>query len=210
MDPFDLAGALRRIRRLADLSQRELAARLEVPKSSVARVESGSSGIDVRLLARAAALAGLRLALVNASGEEVPVMAGTGVRDGRNRQFPAHLDTRYGDEDWWHGDERYARPQPWYTFDRLRYTRDHWRERTGTPDDHLVPRPGDSPQERSRARQDAARQRREEDRRRRREAGELPPAEKFECACPPACEDLDDRSAPPVHAPNCPCRCDVG
>jgi transcriptional regulator with XRE-family HTH domain len=192
------------------MSQRELARACGSSQSVIARAERSQHDVPAGVLARAAAVAGLRLALLDDSGDEVPPMSAEAVRDKANRRFPAHLDTRYGDEDWWHGDERYARPQPWYTFDRLRYTRDHWRERIGTPDDHLAPQPGDSPQARKAARQRAARQRREEELRRRREAGELRPSEEFECTCPLECDDLDDRSGRPVHASHCPCRCDVG
>jgi hypothetical protein len=102
------------------------------------------------VLARAAALAGLRLALLDAEGQEVPGMVDGSVRDEGGRRFPAHLDTRHGDVDWWHDDGRYSRVQPWYTFDRVRETRDHWRVRLGTPEDHQLPRPGDSPAERRR------------------------------------------------------------
>jgi HTH-type transcriptional regulator/antitoxin HipB len=165
--------------------------------------------MPVGVLSRVAALAGLRLSLLDDAGAEVGPMSGAGIRDRGNRRFPAHLDTRYGDEDWWHGEERYARVQPWYTFDRLRYTRDYWRGRTGTPRDHLAPRPEDSPWARKDARRRAARQRREQDYRRRREAGELRPQDEFDCTCPPQCDDLDDRSGRPVHADDCPCRCDV-
>ena len=31
----------------------------------------------------------------------------------------------------------------------------------------------------------------------------------FTCSCPPACDELDDRSGKPVHAPGCACDCDV-
>lgn len=129
---FDVAGALRRIRRRADLSQRDLAEASGISQSSLSKAEAGRRGLPADLLARCAALAGLRLALLDESGTEVPTMAADAVRDRAGRRFPAHLDTRYGDEDWWHGQERYSREQPWYTFDRLRYTRDHWRARTGT------------------------------------------------------------------------------
>jgi transcriptional regulator with XRE-family HTH domain len=210
MPEFDLPGALRRIRRRADLSQRQLAEACGVSQSSVARAEAGRHSLTVDLLARAAAIADMRLALMDMAGEEVPPMSGEAVRDMAGRRFPAHLDTRYGDEDWWHGDERYARPQPWYTFDRLRDTRDQWRGRLGIPDDHQLPQPGDSPQARKAARQRAARRRQEEEWARRREAGELTPPEELECTCPPECDELDDRSGPPVHADVCQCRCDVG
>ena len=209
MSRFDLPGALRRIRRLADLSQRELARALDVSKSSVGGAEAGRSGLDARILDRAAALAGLRLVLLDAAGDEAPAMASGAVRDGGGRRFPAHLDTRYGDEDWWHGQERYARVQPRYTFDRLRHTRDHWRDRTGTPVDHHLPRPGDSPEERRAARRRAARLRREEERRRRLESGAARPIADFTCTCPPMCDELDDWGGRPVHAEDCRCSCDL-
>ena len=206
---FDLTGVMRRIRRIADVSQRQLAARVGTPKSTVAAAESGAAGLDVRVLARAAALAGLRLALLSADGSEVAGMAAGTVRDRAGRHFPAHLDTRYGDEDWWHGHSRYSRQQPWYTFDRARWLRDQWRRRTGTPEDHQMPQPGDSPEERKAARQRAARRRAAEEWQRRLAAGVVQPSPPFECTCPPRCDDLDDRSGPPVHADDCTCLCDV-
>ena len=210
MSDFDLPGLIRRIRRIADVSQRELAERLGVPKSGVGAVESGTSGLDVRVLARAALLAGLRLAVVDGEGEEVLPMSGDAVRDRANRRFPAHLDTRYGDQDWWHDPHRYDRQQPWYTFDRDRRLRDLYRRRDGTPEDHQLPQPGDSPGERAAARRRAAARARAEERQRRFLTGEfrhLP--EPFQCACPPECDDLDDRSGRPVHAEGCPCCCDL-
>ncbi|MGY1600689.1 helix-turn-helix domain-containing protein [Geodermatophilus sp. SYSU D00815] len=208
MPSFELTGALRRIRRTADLSQRELAARLGVSTSAVAAAESGSAGPDARVLADAAELAGLRLARLDGEGHEVAGMADGAVRDLAGRRFPAHLDTRYGDEDWWHGDERYSRDQPWYTFDRVRRTRDFRRGRLGTPDDHQLPQPGDAPEERAAARARAARRRREEELRRRWEAGELRGWPEWTCTCPPECAELDIGERP-VHAEGCPCGCDV-
>jgi transcriptional regulator with XRE-family HTH domain len=208
---FDLPGVLRRIRRSADLSQRQLADRLQIAKSSVGRAESGVAGLDVRMLARAAVLAGLRLALLDVKGAEVGPMTADGARDRGDRRYPAHLDTRYGDEDWWHGEHRYAREQPWYTFDRLRYTRDYWRDRTGTPDDHQRAQPGDSPDERAAARRLAARRQAAEEWQRRFEAGEFRQLDDwFTCTCPARCEELDDFSGRPVHADECRCRCDLG
>lgn len=208
---FDLPGALRRIRRLGDLSQRELASTAGLSVSAVAHAEAGSRDLPVGGLVRAAATAGLRLALVGGDGAEVAGMNGAAVRDHAGRRFPAHLDTRYGDEAWWHGPERYSRQQPWYTFDRVRSTRDFWRDRLGTADDHQVPRPGDAPEERAAARRRAARLQREEDAARRlSEAPRRPPAGDFSCECPPRCAELDDWSGRPVHAVECPCRCDVG
>jgi transcriptional regulator with XRE-family HTH domain len=207
---YDLPGALRRVRRTADLSQRELARLVGVSKSCIGAAESGSSGFDVRVLARAAALAGLRLALLDPEGCEIEGMAEGTVRDGAARRFPAHLDTRYSDERWWHGPHRYDRIQPWYTFDRDRRTRDTWRERTGMPEDHQVPGPGDSPRDRAeRRRRERARVAAEE-RDRRFLAGEFADVDlRFDCSCPDLCDDLDDRSGEPVHAPECACGCDL-
>jgi transcriptional regulator with XRE-family HTH domain len=207
---FDLGGTLRRIRRRADMSQRELAEACGVAQSVVAQAESGRRGLPVDALARAAEFAGLRLTLVDADGGEVAPMAGDGVRDRGIRRFPAHLDTRYSDEGWWHDAHHYSRPRPSYTFDRDRRARDAEREREGTPDDHLLPRPGDSPGERAAARRREYWRRRAEERERCFLAGEFTGIDlTFDCTCPDACDDLDDRSGKPVHAPECSCDCDL-
>ncbi len=208
MPVFDLPGALRRIRRAADLSQREVAERIGVSKSAVAAAENGTRDLGVAVLTRAARLAGLRLALLDPTGAEVEGMTPGAVRDGAGRRFPAHLDTRHGDVDWWHGEERYSRERPRYTFDRRRYTRDHWREGSGTPDDHQLPQPGDSLEERRRRRYQEARRRRAEELQRRRAAGELPEPVDWTCECPPACADLDFGDTQD-HAEGCACQCDL-
>jgi transcriptional regulator with XRE-family HTH domain len=159
MPDVDLCGALRRIRRTADLSQRELALAAGVSAAVISHAEAGRRGMAVDLLSRLAAVAGLRLALLDGDGRDVAGMADGAVRDEAGRRHPAHLDTRYGDVDWWHGRERYSRDQPTYTFDRVRETRDYWRGRLGTPDDHQLPRPGDAPAQRRAARRWAARSR---------------------------------------------------
>jgi transcriptional regulator with XRE-family HTH domain len=212
MSPIDLPGLLRRVRRTADLSQRELARATEVPCGTIAAAEAGTRGLDVRVLARLAAVTGLRLALLDAEGREVTPMEGAAVRDEAGRHFPAHLDTRHGDEDWWHGPHRYDREPVTYTFTRDRRHRDARRlARGGTPGDHQRPRPGDGLADRAAARRDAARRAREDERRRRLDGGEIPPPDlRFPCECPPACDDLDDRSGPPRHAEACTCGCDLG
>jgi transcriptional regulator with XRE-family HTH domain len=208
---FDLPGALRRIRRLADLSQRELAAAIGMSPSAIGHAESGSRDLSVGVVAGMASFAGLRLALVDEGGEEVAPMAPDTVRDTANRRFPAHLDTRYSDEGWWHGPHRYDREQPWYTFDRDRRTRDRYRQHEGTPEDHQRPRPGDSPQDRADARRREYWRRRAEERQRRFLAGDFAGIDVgFDCTCPPLCTELDDYSGRPVHASECPCLCDVG
>jgi transcriptional regulator with XRE-family HTH domain len=209
-DDFDLCGALRRIRRLADLSQRELAAAAALSPSAVAHAEAGTRDLPVSSFARAAAVAGLRLALVDGDGHHVGAMAGHTVRDRGGRRFPAHLDTHHSDDRWWRYEHRYDRPRPWFTVDRDRDGRDRLRQRAGTPEDHHEHRPGDSPQERKAQRVREARHRADEERRRRIEAGEFPARDDFVCSCPPRCDELDDGSGKPVHAEACPCNCDLG
>jgi transcriptional regulator with XRE-family HTH domain len=210
MRAFDVCGALRRIRRLADLSQRELAAELLVSKSSIAAVESGDRGIDVLLLARAAALAGVRLALIGEDGQEIAPMADDAVRDLSRRRFPAHLDTRRSDERGWLYEPRRDRPETWFTFTRDRDGRDARRRAHGTPEDHHEYRADDSPADRAAARRREYWRSRTEERERRFLAGEFADVpEPFACTCPAACDELDDRSGRPVHAEGCPCCCDL-
>ena len=208
MAPFELPAVLRRIRRTADLSQSQLADALGQSQSAVAQAETGRRDLPAGVLARAAELARLRLALLDEDGTEVPGMTEGAVRDRVGRRFPAHLDTRYGDEDWWHGPERYTRSPPWYTFDRSRRTRDHSRSRAGTPEDHQLPQPGDSPVDRRDRRRAAARDRRLQELRRQRAAGELSEPPEWTCSCPPECAALEAWELP-QHAASCVCRCDV-
>ncbi|MEX5718328.1 helix-turn-helix domain-containing protein [Geodermatophilus maliterrae] len=216
MAEFELSGILRRIRRTADVSQRELAERSGLSKTAIATAEAGTRGLDARNLARAAAVAGLRLALLDGDGVEIVPMDGDAVRDDGGRRFPAHLDTRHGDDGWWHGPHRYDRPPVTYTFTRDRGTRDRLRRaRGGTPADHQQPRPGDTPAERAAARRAAARRARVEELERRRSAGRRP-IDDLRCTCPPACDEfLLDEEPPrpgerPRHAADCPCGCDAG
>jgi transcriptional regulator with XRE-family HTH domain len=206
---FDLCGVLRRIRRNADLSQRELAAAAGLSASAVAHAEAGSRDLPVGGLVRAAALAGLRLVLLDETGHEVAGMAAGAVRDRGRRRYPAHLDVRYSDQGWWAEFDRYTLVQPWYTFDRVRWSRDWLRREWGTPADHLLPGPDDSPAGRMRRRAESARRRRREERERLGIATEAWEPLDFVCTCPPECDELDDRSGKPVHAEECPCGCDV-
>jgi HTH-type transcriptional regulator/antitoxin HipB len=209
-DGFDLCGALRRVRRLADLSQRELAAAAGISASAVGHAEAGTRDLPVGALARAAGLAGLRLALLDTEGREVTGMDGGAVRDMGDRRYPAHLDTRYSDEGWWHDEHRYSRERVWYTFDRDRRRRDAVRRRSGTPADHQLPRPGDSPRHRAEARRLERADEQAAERQRRFLAGELSGVDlRFDCSCPPACDEVDDGWGKPVHAPDCVCGCDL-
>jgi transcriptional regulator with XRE-family HTH domain len=214
-----VGALLRRIRRTADLSQRQLADGLGVARSSVARAETGERDLPASVLARAAELAGLRLALVDGSGAEVAGMDPEAVRDAGGRHFPAHLDPRHGDIWWWHGSERYSRERPRYTFDRDRTERDERRAVDGIPVDHQPPRPGDSLEERARVRREAALARQAAEHRRRfEEAGQRGWTAPWTptCTCPPDCDELLFPTRPLTAAQNavphideCPCRCDI-
>jgi transcriptional regulator with XRE-family HTH domain len=210
VEEFDVPGALRRIRRLADTSQRELASACGVSQSAVAQAESGRRDLPVGTLARAAGLAGLRLVLLDAAGREICGMAPDTVRDRGRRRFPAHLDTHPTEERPALYAHRYDRPVPAYTVDRDRTARDRLRRRTGTPEDHHPDRPGDSPAERAEARRLAARRARDEERRKRRLVAPWRPIDDgFTCTCPPICDEVDDGNGRPVHAPDCACGCDL-
>ena len=212
VDAFPLGGILRRIRRLTDCSQRELAERLGISKTAVAAAERGTRDLAVSVLVRAAATAGCRLAVLDASGTELEPMGGDTVRDGADRLMPAHLDTRHGDEDWWGGPHRPRLVNPRYTFDRDRRLRDR-RRGVDLPADHHRPEDGDSLAERAAARR-AEVLRREAVRRleafQTRCAAGFPPSPEWEldCTCPAECAELDVGERP-VHAPDCACGCDV-
>ncbi|NDI48680.1 helix-turn-helix domain-containing protein [Goekera deserti] len=221
-EEFDGAGSLRRIRRTGDLSQRQLANRLGISPAALGGMEAGRSRVPATLLARAAALVGLRLVLVDGDGHHVPPMAAGGARDRAGRRLPAHLDTRSGDVDWWHGEERYSRQRPEWTYDVQRDLRDRWRLLQGLPDDHHVPGPGDSLAARAAARaaaQDVVHRWARVDRFLALTTGEEQPWS-LDCACPPGCDDLLLADLPdhdpergrrrPLHVRECPCGCDVG
>ena len=86
------SGMIRRIRRRADLSQRDLAAALGVGQATVARWEVGATAPSTDHLASAARLAGLRVALVDDTGAEAAPMRADAVTDRAGRYYPAHLD----------------------------------------------------------------------------------------------------------------------
>jgi transcriptional regulator with XRE-family HTH domain len=207
-DPL-LSGLVRRVRRLADMSQRELARASDVAPAAIGRAEARGE-LRVSQLIRLAAVARLRLALLDADGNEVAPMTATGVRDTAGRLFPAHLDTRHGDEDWWGGPHRPSLRQPRYTFDKDRGWRDSRRRDAGIPGDHHTPRPGDALPDRAAARREAAVRTRAAEHRRRFLAGELPPpAPEQPCTCSPDCEYDDERNPDLIHTGECTCRCDL-
>jgi transcriptional regulator with XRE-family HTH domain len=92
---LDLPGVLRALRRRADLSQRQLAARSGVPPATVAGVESGASpNPSLRTVQRLVTATGARLAIVDTDGSEPTRLATDQWRDGAQRLFPPHLDVQ--------------------------------------------------------------------------------------------------------------------
>jgi transcriptional regulator with XRE-family HTH domain len=128
---FPFAGLVRRARRIADMSQRELAAAAGVAPSTVGKVEARVLVPSVMMFMRILAAAGLHLVVVDGKGRIVQPMAEWGdTRDGAERLYPAHLDTILDPEpgEWW-GDV-YGLVRPPETFWRDRVARDYQRRRS--------------------------------------------------------------------------------
>ena len=102
MGPFDggLAGLVRRIRRILDVSQRGLAELLDVSQSVVARWETERTSPRVSVLQKMLRLAGIAVALHDEdSGESVEPMRADGARQRNGSRYPAHVDLRV--TGWW-------------------------------------------------------------------------------------------------------------
>jgi transcriptional regulator with XRE-family HTH domain len=89
---FRADALLVRARRVAGLSQRELAAVVGIPPSTLASIESGARRPGVELLDRLLRASGLRLAVVDADGAELAPFPDNTIRDNAGRRFPAHLE----------------------------------------------------------------------------------------------------------------------
>ncbi|UOE42506.1 helix-turn-helix domain-containing protein [Agromyces larvae] len=189
----DVPGMVLRVRRLRDLSQRELGAMVGVDQSQIARIEGGRRRVDVATLAGILAIAGLRLAIVDAHGEPVATVPRDVVRDNAGRRLPAHLDARPLSD---HPisamlDTHYDRPRPraWYHH-RPRRDRRRRRYSLGPMDDHPT---GTSLAASDRERRDARRARAF-----RRASESSDPA----CGCPVECW------VSPRCIDDCTCRCE--
>lgn len=133
---FDGARFIVRARRVADLSQRELADSIGVSRATIGRLESGAARVDTGTLSVILARAGLRLVVVDSEGVEVAPIPVDVLRDHADRRFPGHLDARPPqDEPSDRVHPRRGAPEPlgWY---HQRPTRARRRVRTGTPVDH--------------------------------------------------------------------------
>jgi transcriptional regulator with XRE-family HTH domain len=95
----EISGLVRRVRRLAKLSQRELAHDVGVSQSAVAKWETGRTTPSARMLARILDVAQLRLVAVGLEGEQVAPMKPVAARDAAGRRYPAH--TFVWAEGWW-------------------------------------------------------------------------------------------------------------
>ncbi len=198
--PLLVPGLIRRVRREADLSQRDLAALLRVDQSLVARWETGALSPSVPHLEQVLAVAGFRLAVVadapaaeNPDPAPVEPMRQDAVRDRQRRRFPSHLDVH--DRQVVLAGER--RPYaPW------RRRRDEIRAATGTV-------PADHPTWEAllTARDEARRQRLAARRERVRRLPEWTPflaPDAPGCTCPTSCW-LEPRCGDA-----CPCACEAG
>jgi transcriptional regulator with XRE-family HTH domain len=145
------AGSLvRAARRAADLSQRQLADRSGVPRSTIGAAEAGTRDLPFDVLVRLLRVCRWELMAVDEEDELHPVVRDQHVLDRGGRRYPAHLDVRALDkksdlagfwpiDDWW-GD-RWAGawgipPRPGQTFDLQRPKRDRRRR---TLDGHYTP-----------------------------------------------------------------------
>lgn len=184
---LDVARFVMRVRRLGDLSQRDLARVVGISQPQIARIECSLRGVDVRTLERILAVAGLRLAVVDDAGAEVAPVSDDVIRDNANRRMPAHLDVRVPTDRPRRllTDTRYDRAEPmaWY---HHRAERDARRRQLGTTS--RVDQP---------TRQEAAAARHP---RPRSMAGTSRPE-------PAACDCLVECWETPACAPRCPCRC---
>ena len=88
----DVPGLVMRVRRMCDLSQRDLGGSLGLDQSQVARIELSRRPVELSLLARILLLADLRIAVLDRDGIEVMPVPRDVLRDSAGRRMPAHLD----------------------------------------------------------------------------------------------------------------------
>ncbi|UUZ61171.1 helix-turn-helix domain-containing protein [Nocardioides sp. B-3] len=96
---INVSGIVRRVRRRANWSQRQLARELGVSQSAVAKWETQRTTPSPLMLAGVMALAELRLEPVDETGERVAPMRHFAARDAARRRYPAHATVWA--EGWW-------------------------------------------------------------------------------------------------------------
>ena len=126
-----VVGLVRRVRRLTDRSQRELATAVRVSQATISRIEAGTLVPSIDVVTRILGVAGLWLVAVDDRGRVVQPMGDwDDTRDGAERRYPSHLDTILDPEpgEWWADVYGLARPPE--TFHRDRGLRDSMRARS--------------------------------------------------------------------------------
>lgn len=152
MGPFDggIPGMVRRVRRILDVSQRGLAALLDVSQSVVARWETGRTSPRMSVVERLLRMARVRMRFVDEeTGEAVGPMRADGARTHGGSRYPAHADLRA--TGWWvprrlrsmtsveafaWRDRSRRVGDPAIRYQRSRFWKRVERECRGIPDDH--------------------------------------------------------------------------
>jgi transcriptional regulator with XRE-family HTH domain len=119
---------VRRVRRTADMSQRELAEATGLSPALIGAIETGDRTPSLPALQRILGAAGLHLVVVDRGGHVVlPLEVWQDTEDGAGRRYPAHLDTILDPEfgEWWADGFGLARPPE--TFRRNRAQRNYER-----------------------------------------------------------------------------------
>jgi len=124
-----VSGMVRRVRRTADMSQRELADATGLSAALIGAIETGDRTPSLRALQRILGAAGFHLEVVDRGGHVVlPLEVWQDTEDGAGRRYPAHLDTIldpvFGE--WWADGFGLTRPPE--TFRRDRARRDYERQ----------------------------------------------------------------------------------
>jgi transcriptional regulator with XRE-family HTH domain len=108
---YPISGLIRRARRIAGLSQEDIAEVVGISRTTVQRAEVGGLIPSLDVFQRIMTAAGLHLVVVDDEGHVVlpmeewptPLDEGDGVRNGAGRRYPAHLgvvlDPKEGE--WW-------------------------------------------------------------------------------------------------------------
>jgi HTH-type transcriptional regulator/antitoxin HipB len=128
LGPFHggVPGMVRRVRRILDVSQRGLAAILEVSQSMVARWETGRTSPRAHVLLHLLRLARLHVSVEDESGEAVEPMRDDGARQRGGARFPAHADLRV--RGWWIP----RRLRAWTSIEAIHWER--WSREVGDPE----------------------------------------------------------------------------
>ncbi|MFR9775805.1 GNAT family N-acetyltransferase [Micromonospora sp. MS34] len=147
----DLGATLRALRRAADLSQRQLAARSGVPQATIARIESGRcTDPGYRTVERLVGGAAGSITISAHPAGELPPVPQAELRDAAGRRCPAHLDARGVREprDWpgaWWAHWYVVPPERWPRLPTVTYRldrdeRDRQRKRDRVRQDYVVRR----------------------------------------------------------------------